>query len=392
MMKRLKWILIVLVLAGVAAAAVAASMAESSIEVEMAAVDRGELREGITEEGQTRLRDRHVVAAPVGGLLARIELEEGSTVAAGDVIAHIYPAPESEREVNVARARVAAASARRRGTQAQVEELQARLAQQEQDLERHRRLVSSGAMAPTQIQGDALAVSTLREQIRSARAASRAASADVTAARRAIVGEDPRGEGAEAVEVRAPTAGTILRVIERSERVIPPGTPLLALGDPSSLEVVVEVLSEDAVRVEAGDVVLIDGWGGDEQLSAHVRLVEPEAFTEVSALGVEEQRVRVIADIDSPPQSLGSGYRVQASIVLWSGADVLRVPTSALFQREGGWHAFAVSSGHASLREVDLDHRSAEYAEVVAGLEDGAEVVLFPSDEVEDGVAVHTVP
>jgi HlyD family secretion protein len=198
----------------------------------------------------------------------------------------------------------------------------------------------------------------------------------------------------------------VLRVLEESERVVPAGTPLVEIGDvgrgyieegaaggeaggrSGGLEVVVDVLSEDAVRIGAGDPVRIEEWGGDGVLLGAVRLVEPDAFTEVSALGVEEQRVNVIADLFDAPPSLGAGYRVEAHIVTWQGEGVLTVPTSALFQRDGAWAVFAVEDGEAALRTVRVDHRSAEAAEIVEGLAEGDVVVLFPSDQIEEGVSV----
>jgi HlyD family secretion protein len=177
-------------------------------------------------------------------------------------------------------------------------------------------------------------------------------------------------------------------VLEESERVVPAGTPLLEVGNARGLEVVVDVLSEDAVRITPGDAVRIDGWGGDRTLQGQVRLVEPAAFTEVSALGVEEQRVNVIIDLADAPPSLGAGYRVEARVVTWAGTDVLSVPTSALFQREGQWQLFVVEDGRAALRAIEIGHRNADAAEVVSGLRQGETVIVFPSDRIEEGVKV----
>jgi HlyD family secretion protein len=177
-------------------------------------------------------------------------------------------------------------------------------------------------------------------------------------------------------------------VVEKNERIVQAGAPLIEIGNVASLEVVVDVLSEDAVRISEGDAARIEEWGGDGVLGGEVRMIEPDAFTEVSALGVEEQRVNVIVALDDAPAGLGAGYGVKASIVVWSGDDVLTVPTSALFRRRGAWQVFAVRDGVAELREVAIGHRSVEKAEVLSGLSEGETVILFPTDQIEDGVKV----
>jgi HlyD family secretion protein len=188
--------------------------------------------------------------------------------------------------------------------------------------------------------------------------------------------------------VRSPVSGRVLRVLEESERVVAAGTPLLELSNTSSLEVVVDVLSQDAVSVSAGAPVLIEGWGGDQPLQARVRLIEPSAFTRVSALGIEEQRVNVIADFVGDAGHLGDGYRVEARIVTWENADVLKVPTSALFRHGQGWSLFVVEGGRARRRDVEAGHRTSLEVEVRSGIAEGAEVILHPSNQIGDGVRV----
>jgi HlyD family secretion protein len=182
--------------------------------------------------------------------------------------------------------------------------------------------------------------------------------------------------------------GRVLRVIEESERVVPVGAPLLEIGDPRALEVVVDVLSADAVKVRPGADVVFEDWGGERTLEGRVRLVEPSGFTKVSALGVEEQRVNVIADFVEPPAMLADGYRLEARIVVWEGADVLTIPASALFRRGGTWEVFAVVDGRARRRGVTLGHRTPARVEVIGGLDAGDVVVLHPSDLVGDGTRV----
>jgi HlyD family secretion protein len=188
--------------------------------------------------------------------------------------------------------------------------------------------------------------------------------------------------------VRAPIAGRVLRLHEESERIVPAGAPLVELGDPREIEIVVDVLSADAVKIEAGAPLWIEDWGGGQPLRASVRRVEPSGFTKVSALGVEEQRVNVIADFAEAPDGLGDGYRVEARIVVWHADDVLRVPASALFRSGEGWAVFVAEGGRSRRREVEVGARGPFEAEVEAGLAEGDAVVLHPSDRLADGVRI----
>ncbi|MGI9174177.1 MAG: efflux RND transporter periplasmic adaptor subunit [Rhodothermales bacterium] len=389
MKKRTRWMLIA---AGVAVVLVILIVATSgsAIEVETARITRDTLDVGVTEEGRTRVRERYVIAAPVTGRLGRILLDAGDTVDEETMVARIFPTPEDRRGLDVSRARAEAAEARRREAAARVEEGQAQAQQAERDAERGRTLARDSIFSQQELEQAELAAAAAQRRLDAARAMLRAAEADEAAARAALTGANPQDANNEAVAVRAPSAGRVLRVLEESERVVQAGTPLVEIGDAAGLDVVVDVLSEDAVQIRPGDAVRIENWGGDSILHGRVRLVEPDAFTEVSALGVEEQRVNVIADLFDPPPALGSGYRVEAYIITWTGEDVLTVPTSALFQQDGTWHVFAVEDGKASLRSIKIGHRSARAAEVVEGLDEGDEVILFPSDQIQEGVDVQS--
>ena len=189
--------------------------------------------------------------------------------------------------------------------------------------------------------------------------------------------------------MRAPVAGRVLRVLEESERVVPAGTPLVELSNPT-LEIVIDVLSSDAVKIKPGAQVFIEGWGGEHALPARVRLIEPSGFTKVSALGIEEQRVNIIADFVDTEVPLGDGYRVEARIVMWEAADVLKVPLSALFRRGNDWHVFVIEQGCARERPVEIGQRTAYEAELLKGLMEGAAVIVHPSNQVADGVKVVT--
>jgi HlyD family secretion protein len=188
--------------------------------------------------------------------------------------------------------------------------------------------------------------------------------------------------------VRSPTTGRILRVPDASERIVAAGTPVAELGDPCDLEVVVDVLSTDAVRVVPGAPVELVAWGGEEALGGRVRQVEPSAVTRVSALGVDEQRVNVIVDLVDTPPALGDGFRLDARIVVWQADRVLLVPASAVFRTGSGWSAFVVADGRAQLRQVRVGHRSDAAVEVLEGLAEGDRVVLFPSDRLQSGLRV----
>jgi HlyD family secretion protein len=210
-------------------------------------------------------------------------------------------------------------------------------------------------------------------------------------ARSALLALDKtKPQAANTVHVHAPVGGRVLRVIEESERVVSAGTPLVELSNPSKLEVVIELLSTDAVKVKPGELVLIERWGGDTVLQARVRLVEPSAFTKISALGVEEQRVNVIADFTEPAATLGDAYRVEGRIVVWENENVLKIPSSALFRTGDGWSVFVVEGGKAYRRPVQIGQHTAFDTEILSGLEDAAQVIVHPSNELSDGTTITT--
>lgn len=387
MKKRTWWVLVALVAVAAVVAAVA-TLPDSALQVETATVTSGSLSVTVDEEGRTRVRDRYVVAAPVGGRLTRMITKEGNRVSVGDLLARIEPSPQDPRAAEVARSQVAAAEARRLESVAQVDQSRAQVEQAARDLARSRTLAEANAISQTALEQARLAATSAERQLEMRQAALRAAEADVAAARAALIGASPNGAAGAAVDVRAPSAGRVLRVLQESARVVMAGTPLVEIGDAAGLEIVVDVLSEDAVSIEPGNPVLMDRWGGTTVLRGVVRLVEPEAFTKVSALGVEEQRVNIIADVFEPPPSLGAGYRLEAHITTWTGEHVLRVPTSALFRLEDAWAVFAVQEGRAVRRTLRLGHRSMEAAEVLEGLREDDRVILYPSALVEDGARV----
>jgi HlyD family secretion protein len=365
----------------------------SPVRVELGGVERGPLEVIVDEEGRTRVRQRYVVAAPVTGRLERIALDEGDAVAAGAVVARVSPAPLDPRGAAQAQARLEAALAARREAQARVGQSEAALAQAERELRRARSLAASGTLAEQGLEQAELARTSRDRERDAALEAADAAAHEVEAARAALLvgggGEAAGSTGSGAViEVLAPTAGRVLRIHEKSARVVAVGTPLLEIGDPADLEIVVDVLSADAVRVRPGDEMRLEAWGGDDALRARVRRVEPSGFTKLSALGVEEQRVNVIADFVDPPGALGDGYRLEARIIVWRGDDVLRAPASAIFRRGGDWQVFAAEDGRARLRAIEIGHRGPDAVEIRGGLDAGEQLVLHPTDRVEDGVRI----
>jgi HlyD family secretion protein len=342
-----------------------------AVVVEGASVVRGSLRVTVDEEGETRVRKRFVVASPTKGRLLRIDLDEGDAVPLGAVVARVEPAPLDPRDEEAAGARVAQA--------------EAALAQAERDAKRAESLRAAGARSLEEVEQARLRRTQAEQELRAARAAllaHRMPPPGTEASRDGCAGGEP------CLAVRAPVAASVLRVLQESERIVEAGTPLLELGDPRDIELVVDVLSADAVRIPKDAEILVDDWGGDTPLRARVRRIEPSGFTKISALGVEEQRVNVIGDFVDPPATLGDGYRIEARIVVWDAPDVLKVPGSALFRRADTWNAFVIDRGKARLRPVTIGHRSSFEVEVRSGLEPGERVVLHPSDRIEDGVRV----
>lgn len=371
------------------------AMRPDPVRIDVGRVTRGPLVVTVDEEGRTRVRDRYVVAAPVSGRLQRIEREEGDVVAVGDVVARIDPAPLDPRTRAQAEARLEQALATKRESEARVRQATAALAQAERELLRARKLAAAGTLAEQNRELAELAHTSRVQELGAVREAADAATHEVEAAeatllqaREGAVAGDGRVGDDSLLEVRAPAAGQVLRIPEKSQRVVAVGTPLLEVGDPARLEIVVDVLSADAVKIRPGAAMRLEAWGGEAALVGRVRRVEPSGFTKLSALGVEEQRVNVIGDFEGEPGALGDGYRLEARIVVWEGDDVLQLPASALFRRGGEWHVFALDGSVVRLRPVTIGARSSEAAELLSGLAEGDTVVLHPTDKLADGVRV----
>jgi HlyD family secretion protein len=284
---------------------------------------------------------------------------------------------------------VQSAEALKREADERVEQARSDYEQASRERERAERLAKDGLVSTQSLEQAKNAEATSANELEAARFKAQAAASDVKVARAGLIAIDSeRKDAARLVRLRSPVGGRVLRVVEKSERVVAVGTPIIVLGDPNKLEVVVDVLSTDAVKVRPGAIVLLEDWGGEAALRARVRTVECSAFTKVSALGIEEQRVNIVADFVDPPGQLGDGYRVEARIIIWESKAALKVPSSALFRHGDGWSVFVIEEGRARRREVETGHRSQFEVEILGGIEEGNHIILHPPNQIADGAGV----
>jgi len=365
-------------------------------DVDLVDVSRGLLRVAIEEEGRTRLKERFVITAPTAGYVRRITAKVGETVKKGETIAVLEPMrsqaldprsrAETEAMVSTAQAAFEAAQEKERASAADTVYL-------EKKLERFRNLHLRGYVAKDlldQAESEAKKAQAVRN---SAKAAADAARFELERARTTLrnFSGDKRAGNNGIVYVYSPVDGSIFKIHRESEGAVGAGEPLIDIGNRKNLEVLAEVLSSDAVKIKKGTAVLFKRWGGDEPLAGTVRIVEPAGFTKVSSLGVEEQRVLVIADITSPPDAwsvLGDGYRLEAHFVVWEGKDVLQVPGSALFRSGNEWAVFVYDKGKARLRKVEVGQRNGLTAEIISGIKANDKVIAHPGDSISDGTQI----
>lgn len=372
------------------------AFAPQPLAVELAEVRQGRFEQAVEDDAKTRVQDRYLVSAPLAGRWLRPQLKEGDAVPVGGLLGLIQPAPvpmqdaRSQAELQ-ARAEAAEAALTRAG--ARLGGAEVALAQARQELRRSEQLSGQGFVAAAKRDSDALAVRAAEQERLSAQAERHVGQHELAQARAAL-GVYVQGS-TRSFELRAPVAAQVLRVHQPSETVVGLGTPLLELGDTSRLEVVAELLSTDALPMRAGQPVLIERWGGPGTLRGHVARVEPGAFTKISALGVEEQRVRVIVALDSPPAEragLGDGYRVAVRVLTRSADQALLVPGSAVFPLPGdaaARHAvYLLQDGRARLTPVRLQARNSAVAWIAEGLSAGAQVVVYPPAELKDGLRI----
>ncbi len=384
-------------IAAVLAVALAYAYWPRAVPVDIVAVGEAPMMVTVEDDGVTRVRESYVISAPISGRVLRIETHVGDEIAAGKtVVAQIMPVDpglwdaRTRRELEFT---TSAARAARDLAAAAIKAAAARLTEAGQELERSRQLFAKGHIAKARLDRAVTAVETADADLATARAALRQRDFDVKTAETALMApsEVAQSGSKRFYDVRSPVGGKVLRLIKESEGVIQAGQPLVEVGDPANIEIVVDLLSTDAVKVATGDAVEIRRWGGDGILAGQVRRVEPSGVMKVSSLGIEEQRVNVLVDITEKPERwarLGHGYQVDAAIVLWRVEKALQVPVGALFREGAKWAVFVVRGGRAEKQVIELGHVNETTAEVLKGLAAGDAAVTHPSDRVQDGVLV----
>jgi HlyD family secretion protein len=370
------------------------------VAVDMATVTRGPLQVTVAAEGMTRVREPYAITAPITGMTTRSPVLVGDRVEQGEsIVAVIQPADPGLLDVRTrmqAEAAVTEAEAAVRLAEANVERARASLQYTAAQLERNRALAERGTIPRRMLEDIEAEHSLARQAVTAAESERDLHLATLARTRAQLIGPEsrfqPGGEpGSCCVEIVAPQTGTVLEVTDLSARLVQAGSPLLTIGDLEDLEIELDLLSSDAVRVPPGARALVDRWGGEGLLEARVRRVEPAAFTRVSALGIEEQRVRLRLDFETPPEErpgLGDRFRVHVRVVLWEDENVAQLPQAALFRHAGGWAVFEVAEGRATVTPVEIGHQSGGQAEVLSGLEPGAEVVLYPPSALESGARI----
>lgn len=364
--------------------------------VEVATAERNAMQVIVEEEGKTRVKDRYVISAPVSGFIRRIEWKVGHQLEQNQLLTELEPLRSSvldPRSRAEAEARIAAARSALLSAEEQVAAAKADAEHTASEFLRKQKLHKTQLISAEELSAVRAVDQRAQAMLRSAKFAVDVARYDLDAAGTLLkysAAENGTGDLKERVAIRAPVNGSLLKVHRESEGVVSAGTPLIELGDPGALEVAVDVLSFDAVQITPGVEVKINRWGGTP-LEGYVRLVEPVGFTEISALGVEEQRVWVIVDITSNRQqwqSLGDGYRVEASFILWSEEDVLQIPNSALFRVNANWAVYVVEDDKARLQQVELGQRNGLYSQVLSGVNEHQQIIMHPDNSIEDGARV----
>ena len=368
------------------------------IEVDLSGVNTGSLLVAVSEEGETRIRDVYTVSAPITGRMLRIESEVGDeVVAAQSLIAQIEPTdPEflDIRSEEEARAAVKTAEASLKLAQAQLAEAESEFEFAALEVERANKLSDAKVMSKREVDEAQRNYKSKRAIVNTAKARLVARQHELAQARAHLVSPadlQNADRECDCVTVLAPVSGNILQILEESEAVVERGTPLVEIGNPRELEIVVDFLSSDAVKIQPGQRVIIKRWGGAKDLQGKVRNIEPFGFTKTSALGIDEQRVNVIVDIVSPPerwQRLGHGYQVDVDVVLWEQESILKIPLTALFRNGDSWAVFVSEAGIARLSEIELGRRNGLEAEIKSGLKNGDLIVLHPSDRIREGVRI----
>lgn len=369
----------------------------SPIPADFARIGEGSMEVTVDDEGKTRVRQVYTVSAPIAGKVLRTPRQVGDEVAADATVVAVMQATApgflDARSRGELQAALSAADAAVGFAEHEIHRIEAALGFARAELERaqalaRREIIAARALerARVEVETNEYALASARAQLEVRRSERAAIAARLTAPSSA----SPAADAPWVVQLRAPVSGRVLRIHQESEAVVPAGAPLIDIGDPADLEVVAELLSTDAVQIDVGAPVRIDGWGGPA-IRGRVARIEPAGFTKVSALGIEEQRVRTVIDLVDPPESrvrLGHDFRVIVHVAVWSADRALTVPVSALFRRDGDWTVFVVRDGRARAAPLRIGRRNNRVAEVLGGLTSGEVVVLHPSDRIADGVAV----
>jgi len=382
----------------VLAVALAYALRPRPVDVDLAQVVHGPLVETVDEEGKTRIKDIFVLDAPIRGRVLRIKIEEGDKVVANKtVVAQIEPtdpafldvrsAAEARAAVKTARAALALAKAELRQARAELDFATA-------EVDRMRALYNSKTVSVRALEDAERTYRSREAAVGTAEAGVEMRQSELTAAQVRLLGPDEaktEANGCPCIPIRAPVSGEVLRVLHESAGVVEPGQPLVEIGNLGVLEIVVDFLSSDAVRIAPGQRVIIEEWGGKGALNGRVSRIEPFGFTKVSALGIEEQRVNVVIDFTDPPERwsrLGHGFQVEARVVLWEDNAALKVPLTALFRSGGGWAVFTVANGRARLQPVEIGHQTDFEAEILSGVSEHDTVIRYPNSEIEAGTRV----
>ena len=390
-----RWIIVIIITVGVISAIVYGFMPKP-VSVDLVKVSRGSFKVTVEEEGKTSVRDRFILSAPVAGFKRRIKLDVGDRVRKGQTLVELEPLKSNLLDPRSHAAAEAAVSSAEASLKVEEERARAAAADAEyarKNFERIKKLHEGGYVAKDALEQAETGAKRAGANLLSAEATVRVARFELDRAHTALrhsAAENTRIQG-KIVTIQSPVNGSVLKIYRESEGVVQSGEPVIDIGDPEKLEVKVEVLSADAVKIKPGASVLFERWGGNSTLSGRVRVVEPAGFTKISSLGVEEQRVLVIVDItssDKSEKSLGDGYRLEASFIIWEGKDILQVPASALFRNQEGWAIFVVKNNRAFKREVRVGQRTGLVAEVLSGLTEGEEVISHLDNSIEDRTRV----
>lgn len=388
--RALFWIMLAALLLGIFYA-----LQPRPVEVETEVVKQGPLTVYVSEEGKTRIRNRHIVAAPVAGSMQRVLLKPGDVVKAGEtILTRIEPTLSpllDARARSQAQARVDAATASRSRANEDIEMSRTGLKYANANWDRVKNNTDKGTISATDLDTFEREAEIKVREVRSAEFALQVADFELEQAKAALQQIDKPGSGGAFVEVRAPVSGVVLRVQQESATIVAPGAPIVEIGDPTDLEIEAEILSRDAVTIKPGALVTVEQWGGEMPATARVRRVEPAAFTKVSALGVEEQRVLVLSDfVEQTPalKALGDRYRVEVRVAVWHSDAALLAPAGALFREGSEWKTFLYDAGKAKAVVVQAGRTDGKLTEVLGGLKAGDEVLLHPPDTVRDGTSV----